>query len=149
MVCLLSLYLCHNFSTPRNQLLLWLWHLKSFPYIVGGCSFIDGFLGYLVIFFLKCLFGRNLRDWNIALSYQNYSATSFTNTLKHWATDGIQWKTYWANFLCMMLPREIKLSVSWRTSPQREIVAKAMGNRKDWQACPSRTSSHPPNYFFK
>lgn len=40
----------------------------------------------------------------------------------------------------MMLPREIKLSEFWRTSPQREMVAKATGNRKDWQTCPSRTS---------
>jgi len=42
-----------------------------------------------------------------------------------------------------MLPREIKLSVSRRTSPQREMVAKAMGSRKDGRACPSKTSFLP------
>lgn len=42
-------------------------------------------------FFKKRFFRRNiLRDWNTALSYWNHSVALLTNTLKHWATDGIQ-----------------------------------------------------------
>lgn len=42
-------------------------------------------------YFKKWFFGENiLRDWNIASSYQNCSVVMFTNTFKHWATDGIQ-----------------------------------------------------------
>ena len=97
----------------------------------------------------KCFLGKNiLRDWNIALSYQNCSIALFINTFNHWATDGIRSKTYWANFLCMMLPREIKLSAFWRTSPQREMVAKDMGSRKDWRFYPSQISFHPPKFIF-
>lgn len=97
-VCFLSLHPCHHFSTRRNHLLLWLWHLKSFLYIAGDCSCVGGFSGCSVVFKEKRkekekerVFRRNiLRDWNIALSYRNCSVALFTNTLKHWATDGIQ-----------------------------------------------------------
>ena len=80
-------YPCHNFSTQRNHLLLWLWHLKSFLEIAHVGVDFQAVWWY----FKKCFLEKNiLRDWNIALSYQNCSVVLFINTLKHWTTDGIQ-----------------------------------------------------------
>lgn len=78
------------FFPQRKHLLLCLWHLKSTLNIAGDCSCVGGFPECSVTF-LKEFFRRNiLRHWNIALSYQNCSVTTFTNTLERWATDGIQ-----------------------------------------------------------
>lgn len=56
MVCFLPLDLGHNFSPQRNHLLLWLWHLKSFPHIAGDCSCGGGFSGCSVAFKKKKIF---------------------------------------------------------------------------------------------
>lgn len=86
---LLSASLLAIFFPQRKHLLLCLWHLKSTLNIAGDCSCVGGFPECSVTF-LKEFFRRNiLRHWNIALSYQNCSVTTFTNTLERWATDGI------------------------------------------------------------